>query len=122
MASHATTQDGVSIAYDDHGVGDPTLVCLPGWCSDRFQFSPLVDRLSDARRTIVLDWRGHGESYRPAEDCGYDEMVEDILAVVDDAALERIIPVAAAHAGWAALELGRRLGERVGDSYSLAGW
>lgn len=68
MASQATTKDGVGIAYDDPGVGEPALLCLPGWCSDRFQFLPLIDRLSDNRRTIVLDWRGHGESYGPADD------------------------------------------------------
>jgi pimeloyl-ACP methyl ester carboxylesterase len=103
----------VSIAYDDRGVGEPAFVCLPGWCSDRFQFSPLVDQLSGSRRTIVLDWRGHGDSDIPDGDYGYEDMTEDILAVIDDAAVERIIPVAAAHAGWAALDLYRRLGDRV---------
>ncbi|MPZ15808.1 MAG: alpha/beta fold hydrolase [Chloroflexi bacterium] len=113
MASGATTKDGVNIAYDDYGVGEPAFVCLPGWCSDRSQFSPIVDQLSDRARTIVLDWRGHGESDTPDVDFGYDEMTHDVLAVIDAMGIERIVPVAASHAGWAALELCRRLGDRV---------
>jgi pimeloyl-ACP methyl ester carboxylesterase len=113
MASRATTKDGVSIAYDDRGVGEPVFVCLPGWCSDRFQFSPIVDHLSSRGRTIVLDWRGHGESGTLDNDYGHDEMTEDVLAVIDAAGVERMIPVAAAHAGWAALDLCRRLDNRV---------
>ncbi len=113
MTAHATTADGLTITYDDRGVGEPAVVCLPGWCSDRFQFAPLIDRLAFNRRTMVLDWRGHGDSDIPAGDYGYADMIEDILAVINDAGVERVVPVAAAHAGWAALELGRRLPERV---------
>ncbi|HEX2178430.1 MAG TPA: alpha/beta hydrolase [Actinomycetota bacterium] len=120
MASHALTRDGISIAYDDRGVGDLALVCLPGWCSDRFQFSPVVDFLAERHRTIVVDWRGHGESDRPASDYGYGQMVEDVLAVVESAQVDRIVPVAASHAGWVALELRRRLGDRVAGCVFLS--
>ena len=120
MASDALTKDGISIAYDDRGVGDTALICLPGWCSDRFQFSPVVDSLADRRRTIVVDWRGHGESDRPAADFGYRDMVEDVLAVVDATQVERFVPVAASHAGWVSLELRRLLGDRVAGCVFLS--
>jgi pimeloyl-ACP methyl ester carboxylesterase len=121
MASRATTKDGVSIAYDDYGVGEPAFVCLPGWCSDRFQFSSLVDHLSGRARTIVLDWRGHGESDTPDGDYGHDDMTVDVLSVIDAAAVERIVPVAASHAGWTALDLRRQLGDWVVGFVSI-GW
>lgn len=113
MTRRATTADELTIAYDDRGVGEPALICLPGWCSDRSQFAPLIDRLAASRRTIVLDWRGHGDSDTPDGDYGYAEMREDLVAVINDAGVERVVPVAAAHAGWAALDLRRRLQERV---------
>lgn len=40
-------------------------------------------------------------------------MVEDALAVIRESRAERIVPVAVSHSGWAALELRRRLGERI---------
>jgi pimeloyl-ACP methyl ester carboxylesterase len=113
MAATATTKDRLRIAYEDRGEGEPALLCLPGWCADRFQFAPLMDRLSDRHRTIVLEWRGHGQSDRPVGDYGYEEMTEDALAVIDAAGIRQIVPVAAAHAGWAALDLRRRLKAQV---------
>jgi len=40
-------------------------------------------------------------------------MVDDVLAVVEEAGAHSIVPIAHAHGGWVAVELLRRLGERV---------
>jgi pimeloyl-ACP methyl ester carboxylesterase len=104
----ATTGSGV--AYDDCGAGDPTLVFLPGWCGPRTLFGPLADRLADRCRTLAVDWRGHGRSAPAAGDFGFPELVDDAMEVIDDAGAQQVVPVAAAHAGWAAIELRRRLG------------
>jgi pimeloyl-ACP methyl ester carboxylesterase len=103
----------VRIAYDDQGRGEPALIFLPGWCSSRAGFAGLPSRCSASRRTLVLDWRGHGDSGSPAADFGQDGLVTDVLAVVEASGVGQIIPVALAHAGWVAIELRRRLGVRV---------
>jgi len=102
------------IAYDDRGAGDLVLLFLPGWCGPRTLFEPLMNRLDDSCRTLSVDWRSHGDS-KPAEaDFGAAELVEDALAVINHAGLDAVIPVAAAHAGWIAIDLRKRLGpERV---------
>jgi pimeloyl-ACP methyl ester carboxylesterase len=46
-------------------------------------------------------------------DFGLDEMVKDMLAVVDEAEVERFVPCAASHSGFVAIELRRRFPERV---------
>lgn len=60
-----------------------------------------------------MDWRGHGESEPARGDFGEAALLEDALAVVQDTGVHQVVPVALAHAGWVALELRRRLGERV---------
>jgi pimeloyl-ACP methyl ester carboxylesterase len=109
-----TSMTPTGVAYDDRGRGNQALLFLPGWCGPRTLFDPLLARLEGTRRAIAVDWRGHGDS-KPAEgDFGAAELVEDALAVIDHAAAGPVVPVAAAHAGWIALELRRRLGpERV---------
>lgn len=107
------TSSGVCIAYDSSGQGEPALLFLPGWCSDRSAFSDLLPRLSVHRRAMALDWRGHGESAVPGKDFGATELLEDVLAVIRESDTEFVIPVALSHAGWVALELRRRLGERI---------
>lgn len=102
-----------AIAYDDRGHGDPALLFLPGWCAGRAAFDELAGRMSARHRTLAMDWRGHGGSASLPGDFGGSELVEDALAVIAASGAQRIIPVATAHAGWVAIELRRRLGERI---------
>jgi pimeloyl-ACP methyl ester carboxylesterase len=57
--------------------------------------------------------RGHGQSEQGSGDFTSQTLVEDLLALIDASGARRIVPVALSHAGWLALELRRRLGERI---------
>jgi pimeloyl-ACP methyl ester carboxylesterase len=105
--------DGLRIAYDDVGEGEPALLCLTGWCSSRARYADFVPLAAEHRRVVAFDWRGHGESDRHTEDFGLEGQVRDALGVIEAAELERFVTVSASHSGWVALELRRRLGERV---------
>jgi len=109
-----TQVDGLAISYDDRGSGEPALLCLTGWCSSRARYDHLVPLLAEKRRTLTFDWRGHGDSQRDVGDFGQEEMVADAIAVVEASGVEQVVPVAASHSGWVAIELRRQLGpERV---------
>ncbi len=60
-----TTSDGVRLHYLDRGTGPP-LVLLPGWTQPASGFAAQLEGLSAAFRCLALDFRGHGESERPA--------------------------------------------------------
>jgi pimeloyl-ACP methyl ester carboxylesterase len=104
---------GVRISYDDLGQGGPALLMMPGWCANRTMFKHLAPRSSTYRRTLALDWRGHGQSGPAQGDFGADDLLEDALAVIETSGAQQIVPVATAHAGWVAIELRRRLGKRI---------
>jgi pimeloyl-ACP methyl ester carboxylesterase len=109
-----TEVDGLTISYDDRGSGEPALLCLTGWCSSKARYDHLVPLLAEKRRTLAFDWRGHGDSQRCVGDFGEEEMVADALGVIEASGVEQVVPVAASHSGWIAIELVRRLGpERV---------
>lgn len=116
-----TRSPGASIAYDDMGSGQPALLLLPGWCANRTVFRDLAPRLARRRRVLALDWRGHGGSGSARGDFGLEGLVEDALAVIEASRAREIVPVALAHAGWVALELRRRLAERV-PKLALVEW
>jgi pimeloyl-ACP methyl ester carboxylesterase len=104
---------GTTIRYFDRGRGPPALLFLPGWCGSRQVFDSMVSRCAVRRRTLALDWRGHGESESTADEFGVPELVDDALAVIAASGVERFVPVALSHAGWVAIELRRRLGLQV---------
>ena len=115
---HTVTQlaaevDGLQISYEDRGTGAPALLFLTGWCGSRAVFDDLVTEASRSRRVLALDWRGHGASDTSPVDFGAEQLVADALAVIERSGAEQIVPVALSHAGWIAIELRRRLGNRV---------
>ena len=59
-ATHLTTR----LAYDDEGTGTP-VVFLHGLTFDRRTWRPIVERLGDSIRSIVIDLPAHGESEGP---------------------------------------------------------
>lgn len=105
--------DGIRIAYDDLGTGEPALLLLTGWCSSRDRWREVAPVCAGHRRVLNMDWRGHGDSEPAPGDFGTDDMVVDALAVIEAAGVESVVPCSASHSGWVAIELRRRLGERV---------
>lgn len=104
---------GVRVEYDDQGRGEPALLFLTGWCSSRERWAKVFEIAGTRRRVLSFDWRGHGGSDPFPGELGVAEMAEDALAVVEASGIETFVPCAASHSGWVAVELRRRLGERV---------
>lgn len=116
-----TTSTQVRIAYDRVGDGGPALLMLPGWCADRTCFQDLLSLTGRHRTSVALDWRGHGGSERDVADFGSADLLHDARSVIEQAGLDRVVPVALSHAGWVAIELQRRLGTaRVPGIVSLS--
>ena len=109
-------------AHAESGAGEPALLLLPGWCGDRTVFDRVLTRLGAARRTVAMDVREHGESPRTGEDFTVADVVDDAVALVDALGVDRVVPVALAHAGWVAVELRRRLGAERVPGIVLVDW
>ncbi|MHB1508142.1 MAG: alpha/beta fold hydrolase [Acidimicrobiales bacterium] len=80
--------DGVEIAYDVLGDGDP-VVMLHGFASDSRTnwLRPGVARavIESGRQAVLVDARGHGESAKPRDTASYSRgaMVRDVACLLD---------------------------------------
>lgn len=108
-----TTVTSVPVSFDDTGHGEPALVYLPGWCSTRRSYAAMVEHTARRRRSIAIDWRGHGTSPAADDDFGWPQLAEDVLAVLAACGVDQFVPVANAHAGWVARDLTERAPDRV---------
>jgi pimeloyl-ACP methyl ester carboxylesterase len=94
MTQFTTAPDGVRIAYETVGEGDP-IVLVHGFASDRKQnwrAPGWYETLTGAGyRVIALDCRGHGESDKPHDPAfyGHDLMARDVRAVMEAAGVSR---------------------------------
>jgi pimeloyl-ACP methyl ester carboxylesterase len=117
-----TSADGTVLrAWTNDAAGTPVLLCN-GLGTNPYAWPALLRRDCGVR---VVSWnhRGVGGSQRPQDPdrVGIDAFVEDAVAVLDDAALDRAVV-----AGWSigvntAFELAVRHPERVSGLFALAG-
>ena len=111
--AQTTSSGGVTINYEDLGQGDLAILLMPAWCQSHSVFADLPSKCAANRRTLVIDWRGHGQSENPTEDFGAAELVDDAIAVIEASGAKQVVPVSTSHSGWIGIELRRKLGDKI---------
>lgn len=98
-------RDGVSLSYTDTGHGDPPVLLIHAWGGDRSFMEPQFRHLSQTRRVIAVDLRGHGHSGKP--DSGYemDVFVSDLTWLCERLRVRRPIVIGHSLGGMVALAL-----------------
>jgi 3-oxoadipate enol-lactonase len=96
----------VAVSYTEAGPADaPVVVLSNSLGATRAMWDPQVPALAERYRVITYDTRGHGESPVPAGPYSLDDLVDDLVALLDEAGAER------AHV--AGLSLGGMTGMRL---------
>lgn len=118
--------DGISIAYEERGTGEPALVFVHGWSCDRTYWEAQMKSFSQAFKVISVDLGGHGESGGARTSWTIPAFGEDVSAVVRRVDPERIILIGHSMGGDVILEAAQRLTSRViglvwVDAYSKIG-
>ncbi|MFA5787411.1 MAG: alpha/beta fold hydrolase [Actinomycetota bacterium] len=105
--------DGVRIAYETRGERGPWLVLVFGVGFARWGWDPIAQPLAEKYRLVLIDNRGIGESDVPTPPYRVREMAADVIAVMDDAGVERAHVVGTSLGGLIAQELAIIYPERV---------
>lgn len=109
MIAHS---DGVGIAYDVRGEGEP-LVLVHGLAYDRHGWGRLPDLLAERFRIVLVDNRGVGESEAPPGPYSVPQLAADVVAVLDDAGIERTNLFGVSLGGYVAQEFALAYPERL---------
>jgi pimeloyl-ACP methyl ester carboxylesterase len=111
MTNFAKASDGTRIAYEIVGDGRKDIVLVHGFASSRLQNwrdPSWYDTLTKAGFAVTaLDIRGHGESDKPHAPEAYAQktLVNDVLAVMDDADIEAAYVMGYSMGGMIAIHL-----------------
>ena len=105
--------DGVPIAYEVQGSGEPTLVFIHGWSGDGRYWRGQVPYFSQQHRVVTLDLAGHGHSGLEREDFTMPAFGEDVKAVLEDLNVEQALLIGHSMGGPVAVEAARLMPERV---------
>jgi pimeloyl-ACP methyl ester carboxylesterase len=98
-------RDGVTLAYEESGRGDPPLVLVHGLACNRGFWPSQVEHFAARNRVIAVDLRGHGESDAPEQRYPMQALADDLAWTCEQ--LGAIQPVLVGHSlgGLVSLEL-----------------
>ncbi|EWH03046.1 alpha/beta fold hydrolase [Halomonas sp. BC04] len=105
--------DGVPIAYEVQGSGEPTLVFIHGWSCDGRYWRGQVPYFSRSHRVVTVDLAGHGHSGLGRDDYTMPAFGEDVKAVLEDLDVEQAILIGHSMGGPVSVEAARLMPERV---------
>lgn len=106
------TRHGAVLYYDVRGSGE-AIVFLHNLGGDAAVWSAQIAHFASSHRTLAIELRGHGAS-APADDpLTFDDLVADVIAVMDDAGVERATLVGVSLGGMLALRVALRVPERI---------
>ena len=109
-------RDGVRVGYDVYGTGEPTIVLLTSWCiTHAEQWKGQVPYLARRFRVITVEGRGNGRADRPTTPEAYDdrEYVDDAIAAMDAAGVDRAVVIGSSLGARHALQLAAWYPERA---------
>jgi non-heme chloroperoxidase len=88
-------EPGVSLFVQDVGEGNP-VVLLHGWALGHELWDRQVYEIAKhGLRAIAPDLRGHGASSKPLDGYGVERLAADVIAVIEELGLDRVVLV-----GW----------------------
>ncbi|MEM1140123.1 MAG: alpha/beta hydrolase [Pseudomonadota bacterium] len=112
------SSDGVRLAYDDQGTGEP-VVLVHGFASNRhvnWAMTNWFHTLDEGGyRAISFDHRGHGQSDKPHDPSAYGDatMAGDVLRLMDHCGVARAWVMGYSLGAYISIELLRRHSDRV---------
>jgi pimeloyl-ACP methyl ester carboxylesterase len=116
VRTRLASNKGVRIAYEVHegaGADRPWVALVHGLGYGRWGWEPVVGPLAERFRVVLHDNRGIGASDVPSGPYSAARMASDVVAVLDDAGIERSHVVATSLGGMMAQELAVGHPERV---------
>lgn len=81
--------NGIRLYHEDHGSG-PVVLVLHGNGGDIASMSPQIAGLVGAFRVIAVDSRGHGKSELGSVKLTYEQMADDVAALLDHLQLKQV--------------------------------
>jgi pimeloyl-ACP methyl ester carboxylesterase len=106
-------RDGVALAYDESGRGDPPLVFVHGLACNRGFWPSQLEHFAGAHRVIAVDLRGHGDSDAPHQQYRMQLLADDLAWICERLGVVRPVLVGHSMGGLVALELAAAEPERV---------
>lgn len=109
----AESADGVAIAFEMTGQGEPMLVFIHGWSCDARYWRAQIPHFSRQHRLVTIDLAGHGHSGFGRAQYSMAAFGQDVNAVLDKIEAEQVILIGHSMGGPVSVAAAAAVPERV---------
>lgn len=111
--STVKSADGSPIFYGSRGEGETTIVFVHCWTCNHQFWEPQIEYFSQDYKVVWLDLAGHGKSGSQRQEYTMSAFGNDVAAVVNQVATDKVILVGHSMGGPVVIEAAKLLGDRV---------
>ena len=115
------TDEG-KISYWLRPGNDPALVLIPGSFNDRFCWEKVIENLEQEIKIIIIELRGHGNSWPPPLNGTIEQFSKDVIQVIRKLKLKSFFVAGHSIGGMIALQVAKTCPEDVAGVISIEGW
>jgi pimeloyl-ACP methyl ester carboxylesterase len=113
IVDNVISTDGVSIAYEVRGKGEPALLFVHGWSRNRTDWNVQMDYFAKNYKAISIDLAGYGESGNNRNNWTMEAFGEDIVSVVTHLDIKKAILIGHSMGAPVVLKSAKLIPERV---------
>jgi pimeloyl-ACP methyl ester carboxylesterase len=112
-------RNGIALAYEEAGRGEPPLLLAHSWGLERSSLQPVFDFARRSRRVVAVDLRGFGQSAAPEQAYTIESQSDDLAFISEQLGLEQTVVVGHSMGGSVALDFAARYPARVSAAVIL---
>ena len=112
--------NGLKMYYELHGSGDPVVLLHGSFMTITNNWSGWIDELSRTRKVIAVEMQGHGRTADIERDFSYDNLADDVAALLGYLKIARADLIGYSLGGGVAMQCAIRHPERVRKVVSIS--
>jgi pimeloyl-ACP methyl ester carboxylesterase len=112
--------NGLRMYYEVHGRGDPVVLLHGSFLTITSNWAGWIGDLAKSRKVIAVEMQGHGRTADIRRDFGYENLADDVAALLDHLKVPRADLIGYSMGGGVALQCAIRHPSRVRKVVSLS--
>jgi len=112
--------NGLKMYYEIHGQGDPVVLLHGAFMTITNNWTDMIAQLSKSRQVIAVEMQGHGRTADINRDFSYENLADDIAALLDYLKIKQTDVLGYSMGGGVAMQLAIRHPERVRKVVSIS--
>ena len=112
--------NGLKMYYEIHGKGDPVVLLHGSFMTITNNWTDMIAQLSKSRQVIAVEMQGHGRTADINRDFSYENLADDIAALLDYLKIEQADVLGYSMGGGVAMQVAIRHPEKVRKVVSIS--